>query len=67
MTQGQRILEYLRSGKRLSRLNAWAELGVLECPARICELRQAGHRIYTEMKTVRNRYGETVRVAEWSM
>ena len=67
MTQQQRILDYLQSGKTLSRLNAWHELGVLECPARICELRRQGHDIETEMTPVTNRYGETVKIAFWSM
>lgn len=67
MTQSKRILDYLQSGKKLTRLNSWSELGVIECPARICELRQRGHPIRTEMKTVTNRYGESVRVAEWSL
>ncbi len=65
MTQKKRILDYLKSGKLLTRLNSWSELGVLEAPARISELRQDGWPIETEMYAVENRYGETVRVARW--
>ena len=65
MTQKERILKYLESGKTLTRLNSWNELGVLEAPARISELRQEGYPIRTEMYTVQNRYGERVRVAKW--
>ena len=67
MSQGDRILEHLQSGMKLNRLNAWSALGVIECPARISELRSKGHQIITEMKVVRNRYGEEVRIAEWSL
>ena len=67
MSQQDRILEYLQSGRKLTRLNSWSELGILECPARISELRQLGIPIKTEMKPVINRYGEKVRVAEWSL
>ena len=67
MNQRQRILEYLQSGGTLTRLNSWDRLGIIETPARITELRQAGHLIRTKMKTVRNRYGEKVRIAEWTM
>ncbi len=67
MTQKQRILEYLQSGNKLTRLNAWDRLGVLECPARISELRQDGHDVRTTMYTVTNRYGEKVRIARWWM
>lgn len=67
MTQQDRILEYLKEGKTLTRLNAWDNLGILEAPARISELRNKGHNIQTGFKTVLNRYGEQVRIAEWRL
>jgi len=67
MSQSKRILEYLESGNKLSRLNAWNQLGVLESPARISELRAKGYEIKTEMITVANRFGEKVKIAEWSI
>lgn len=67
MTQKDRILHYLQSGQRLNRLVSWSRLGVLEAPARISELRADGHPIKTKMKTVHNRYGEKVSIAEWSI
>ena len=65
MSQKDRVLQYLKQGKVLNRLNAWDELGVIETPARISELRHEGHEIQTNMKPVLNRYGESVRIAEW--
>jgi hypothetical protein len=67
MTQQERILEYLKEGKTLTRLNAWDNLGILEAPARISELRNKGHQIQTGFKTVLNRYGEKVKIAEWRL
>ena len=67
MTQQERILTYLQTGKVLTRLNSWSELGILEAPARISELRAKGHRIDTKMIEVRNRFGDKVRVAQWSL
>jgi hypothetical protein len=67
MSQKDRVLQYLKQGKVLTRLNAWDELGVIETPARISELRHEGHEIQTAMKPVINRYGESVRIAEWFM
>ncbi len=67
MNQQDRIICHLQDGKTLSRLNAWQELGILEAPARISELRAKGHQIKTTMKTVHNRYGEPVRIAHWSI
>jgi hypothetical protein len=65
MSQKDRVLQYLKKGNVLTRLNAWDELGVIETPARISELRNEGHPIQTSMKPIINRYGETVRIAEW--
>lgn len=67
MTQKERIKEYLESGKILTRLNSWDELGILEAPARVTELRQDGVPIKTKMISVTNRYGERTRVAQWSI
>ena len=67
MSQRERILAYLQAGHTLTRLESWNELGVLEAPARISELRMAGHQINTTMITITNRYGEKVRVAKWYM
>ena len=67
MTQQERILEYLKEGKTLTRLNAWDSLGILEAPARISELRNKGYGIKTGFKTVLNRYGEKVKIAEWRL
>lgn len=67
MTQQERILSYLQEGKTLTRLNAWDALGILEAPARISELRAKGHEIKTSFKTVLNRYGEKVKIAEWRL
>ena len=67
MTQQERILSYLQEGKTLTRLNAWDALGILEAPARISELRAKGHQIKTDFITVINRYGEKVKIAEWTL
>ena len=66
MSQKERILDYLKSGKTLTRLNAWDEIGCIETPARISELRGQGHKIDTEMVSVVNRYGEKVSIAKWT-
>ena len=64
-TQRERLIAFFDSGKTLTRLTAWSELGILEAPARISELRSTNYPIVTKMISVKNRYGEIVRVAEW--
>jgi hypothetical protein len=67
MSQKERLLAYLKAGKVISRLDGWDKLGIIELPARITELRQEGYPIKTKMISVVNRYGDTVRVALWSL
>jgi len=66
-SQKQRILNYLERGYTLTRLDSWEALGVLECPARICELKQDGHDIKTERMTIKNKFGEKVSIAKWRL
>ena len=66
-SQKKRLLRYLESGKSITRLTAWSQLGIIECPARISELRAEGYDIYTELVTVTNSYDEKVRIAKWTM
>lgn len=67
MSQKTRILQHLEEGRSLNRLDSWQELGVLEAPARISELRKDGHAIVTQLSDVTNRYGEKVKVATWRL
>jgi len=67
VSQKERVRDYLKSGKTLTRLNAWDKLGILEAPARISELRSEGLEIKTKMIPVTNRFGDKVRVAQWTM
>ena len=67
MNQKERIKKYLEDGNVLTRLDSWSKLGILEAPARLTELRQDGVPIKTKMVSITNRYGEKVRIAEWSL
>ena len=47
MTQTQRILIYLKTGKSLTPLEALNKFGCLRLAARIADLRKDGHTIWT--------------------
>ena len=49
MSQKHKILKFLKSGKRLTKLRALNELGVWNTGARILELRSQGYPIVTNM------------------
>tara|TARA_Y100001973_G_scaffold66657_1_gene97439 strand:- start:305 stop:508 length:204 start_codon:yes stop_codon:yes gene_type:complete len=61
-TQNQQILEYLKSGKKISPLIALKKFGCFRLSARIFNLRQEGNPIITENVT---RKGKTF--AEYSL
>lgn len=65
--QQKRIVELLESGSVLRRTETFRRLGIVEAPARISELRAMGYDIRTRRITVKNRYGESVSIAEWYM
>jgi hypothetical protein len=62
LTQNQRILDYLKSGKKLTPLVALKEFGCFRLSARIFNLREEGHAIITKNVT---RKGKTF--AEYSL
>jgi hypothetical protein len=62
LSQNNQILEYLKSGKKLTPLTALKKFGCFRLSARILDLRQEGHAIITENVT---RKGKTF--AEYSM
>ena len=67
MTQKDRILEYLKSGKTLTRWIGLMDLGIWETPARICDLKSDGHNIITKLKSGFNQRNEPIVFAEWTM
>lgn len=62
MSQNNQILDYLKSGKKLTPLTALKKFGCFRLSARILDLRQEGHAIITENVT---RKGKTF--AEYSL
>lgn len=66
-SQANRLLEWLQSGKSITRLEALVELGIFELSARIIDLEGEGYVIDRQRIKVTNRYGETARVAEYKL
>lgn len=66
-SQTARVLSWLEQGKPLTSELALSALGIARLAARIQDLRDAGHTIHTRTITVRNRFGERCRVAEYTL
>jgi len=64
-TQKNRLREFLDSGRSVTRLSAFNELGIVELSARICNLEREGYSVQKERIKVVNRFNETVTVMKY--
>ena len=65
--QCERVYEYLRHRGSITQFEAISELGILRLAARVNDLKRAGHPIIRKMIKVKNRFGESCTVAEYSL
>ena len=66
MSQCERLLGRLQRGP-ITPMEAWQELGVYRLAARVKDLKDAGHKIVKQTVNVANRFGESCRVARYSL
>lgn len=66
-TQRERVREYMERNGSITSLQAINELGVMDLPRRICDLNELGVPIRKKRIKVRNRYGETKHVIQYSI
>ena len=67
MKQTDRLLDYLKRNATINPLQSWSELGIYRLASRICDLKREGWEIRKEMVSVKNRYGESVLFARYSL
>ena len=63
--QCDRLLAYLRRHGEIDPLTSWRSLGIYRLGTRIYDLKRRGYNIKSDRVTVRNRFGEGVRVANY--
>lgn len=66
-TQCERIVEYMNKHGSITQLQAYVDIGCWRLASRISDLRKQGYAIKREMIKVKNRYGESVPVARYSL
>lgn len=66
-TQADRIIRYMQDFGSITSREAINDLGVYRLASRISELRKNGYAINRRMIKVKNRYGESCTVAEYSL
>lgn len=67
MTQCETILRHMEDYGSITSLEAVEEYGIMRLASRITDLKKAGYPIRREMVSRKNRYGETVSFARYSM
>ena len=66
-TQCSRVLAFLERGYLLNTFEASRHLDVYHCPARVLQLREAGHNIITQWVTVQTEAGKLHRVGNYML
>jgi len=67
MSQAQRLEDHLQSGKTITRVTAYQELGIFELSARVKDLESRGLTVDRKPIKVVNRFNESIRVMAYWM
>lgn len=67
MTQTERVLEHIRERGSITPLEALKEYGIMRLASRVCDLKRRGYEIERTIETAKNRNGEPVRYARYSL
>lgn len=67
MSQCERIVEYMQQNGSITQLDALREFGCMRLASRISDLKRQGVAVKREMETSKNRYGEPISYARYSI
>lgn len=67
MTQVDRILRHLEDYGSITQAEAMNDYGIMRLASRISDMRKRGYQIISERVSSKNRYGETVSYARYSL
>lgn len=68
MNQETLVLEYLKKHKEgITSRTAFIQLGIIQMPKRILNLRRKGYAIKSTPKVVKNRYGKDCRIVVYTL
>lgn len=66
-TQCERVKQYLLTYGEITQMDALYDLGIMRLASRVSEMRKSGEMITKITRTVKNRYGEQVRIAAYRL
>lgn len=67
MTQCEQVLRHMEEQGSITSLEAMQDYGIMRLASRIADLKRAGLQISREMVSRKNRFGETVTFARYSL
>ena len=67
VTQCDRILRYIEENGSITQLDALREFGCMRLASRMCDIKKMGYPVKKEMETAKNRYGEPISYARYSI
>ena len=66
-TQEERVLNWMKCKGEITSATAYNELGIIQLPKRIWNLKRRGYTIITEWREGKNLFGEKVRFCAYSL
>ena len=66
-TQEERVLDWMKRKGEITSAIAYDELGIIQLPKRIWNLKRMGYTIKTEWREGKNRYKDKVRFCAYSL
>jgi hypothetical protein len=66
-TQCDRIIDYIKERGSITQLEALREIGCFRLASRMCDIKKQGYQVKSEMTKVKNRYGEDVSIAKYTI
>lgn len=67
LTQCERILNYIEETGSITQMDALREFGCMRLASRMCDIKKMGYAVEKKMETAKNRYGEPVSYARYSI
>lgn len=67
VSQCERILDYIAENGSITQIDALREFGCMRLASRISDLKRQGIPIKRKMETAKNRYGESVSYARYTI
>lgn len=67
MTQKQKVLRHLKTIGAITPIDALRDYSIMRLTSRVCELKDEGYNIKSELVSGKNKFGESVRYSKYTL